>query len=257
MRLADVDQQTPGPEALFAVLEHLAQLVPFNWVALHLRQVAKLRLEYCAGIVDNVPSVSTAEELAEVDPRQEVMRQWYWRGPWSLPERRNRPMTFSTSQAYSQRQWRAHPVHLEYFTEVVDEVETAYHTGCGRSVRILGFRTSGSPFSDREVLMLELLRPHLAPLMLATVRSAVAGGQMDGCCSLTPRQVEVLRMVQSGLSNKQIGKALGLSEGTVRKHVENVHRRLGVQSRTAAVGAAFGWADSRAESLYRVQGVGN
>src|SRR5690606_6356829 len=117
-----------------------------------------------------------------------------------LPERRNRPMTFSTSQVYSQRQWRVHPVHLGYMTEESDAVATAYHVGSGRTVRLRGVRTSGT-FTDREVLMLELLRPHLAPFMLATVRSAVAGrGQMDGCSSLTPRQIEILHLVRSGLS---------------------------------------------------------
>lgn len=42
-----------------------------------------------------------------------------------------------------------------------------------------------------------------------------------------------------GMPNKRIGRILGISEGTVRKHLENIFERLGVQSRTAAVGAAF------------------
>src|SRR5690606_27568832 len=113
--------------------------------------VRTLRLEYCAGIEWGVPSVATAAEVAEPDPGQGVLRQWYWRGPWSLPERRNRPMTFSTSQVYSQRQWRAHPVHLGYMTEESDAVATAYHVGSGRTVRLRGVRTSGT-FTDREVL---------------------------------------------------------------------------------------------------------
>jgi DNA-binding CsgD family transcriptional regulator len=241
VRVAAVDQDPPGSDTLFVVLDHLAHLVPFDAVGLQLRQVATLKLEYCAGLLAGVPGVETAEELTEADPGQEVLRQWYWRGPWSLPERRNRLMTFSVSQVYSQRQWQVHPVHLEYFTEFSDQLATVYHTGSGRWVRLLGFRRSGR-FSERELLMLELLRPHLAPFMLATVRSAVVGDGRTDASPLTPRQIEVMRMVQSGLSNKQIGKALDLSTGTVRKHMENAHRRLGVQNRTAAVGATFGWA---------------
>lgn len=48
----------------------------------------------------------------------------------------------------------------------------------------------------------------------------------------------------SGHTNGQIGRPLGVSEGTVRKHLENIYDRLQVSSRTAAVGKAFQTADS-------------
>jgi DNA-binding NarL/FixJ family response regulator len=44
-----------------------------------------------------------------------------------------------------------------------------------------------------------------------------------------------LRLVADGLTNRQIGRELGLSEGTVRKHLENVYARLGVQNRMQAI----------------------
>jgi DNA-binding NarL/FixJ family response regulator len=56
-----------------------------------------------------------------------------------------------------------------------------------------------------------------------------------GVPDLTPRQWEILRLVADGLSNAQIARAVSLSEGTVRKHLENVYGRLEVASRTAAV----------------------
>jgi DNA-binding NarL/FixJ family response regulator len=56
---------------------------------------------------------------------------------------------------------------------------------------------------------------------------------------LTERQVQILRLVRAGLTNRQIARTLGISEGTVRKHLENVHGRLGVHSRVAAVYTAF------------------
>jgi len=43
--------------------------------------------------------------------------------------------------------------------------------------------------------------------------------------------------VRAGYSNYQIARRLGLSEGTVRKHLENAFNRLGVTSRAAAVAA--------------------
>jgi DNA-binding CsgD family transcriptional regulator len=52
-------------------------------------------------------------------------------------------------------------------------------------------------------------------------------------------QRELLGLVAAGHTNAQIGRRLGLSEGTVRKHLENIYGRLQVSSRTAAVTRAF------------------
>ena len=56
---------------------------------------------------------------------------------------------------------------------------------------------------------------------------------------LTPRQVEVLRLVAAGKSNREIAEALVISEHTVARHVQNIFAALGVSSRTAAGAFAF------------------
>lgn len=56
---------------------------------------------------------------------------------------------------------------------------------------------------------------------------------------LTKREAEVLFWIAKDKSNAQIGKVLGCSEGTVRKHLEHLHAKLGVQTRTAAVMVAL------------------
>ena len=55
---------------------------------------------------------------------------------------------------------------------------------------------------------------------------------------LTPRQIDVLRMLVDGRSNKLIGRALDLSPSTVKTHLEAIFQRLQVNSRTQAVVAA-------------------
>ena len=55
---------------------------------------------------------------------------------------------------------------------------------------------------------------------------------------LTPRQVEVLRLLEQGRSTKQIAAELHLSTETVRNHVRRLFRALGVHSRLEAVAAA-------------------
>jgi len=52
--------------------------------------------------------------------------------------------------------------------------------------------------------------------------------------ALSARELQVLRLLAQGLANKQIGRALGISERTVKVHVGNVFRRLGVADRTSA-----------------------
>ncbi len=52
---------------------------------------------------------------------------------------------------------------------------------------------------------------------------------------LTPRELEVLRLLAEGLSNKAIAQQLDISDHTVKFHVNAIMKKLGAQSRTAAV----------------------
>jgi len=57
---------------------------------------------------------------------------------------------------------------------------------------------------------------------------------------LTPREAEVLYWVVKGKTNRDIGEILGASPMTVKKHLERVYVKLGVETRTAAAGMAMG-----------------
>ncbi|MFG6465824.1 response regulator [Roseateles sp. BYS87W] len=74
----------------------------------------------------------------------------------------------------------------------------------------------------------------LPPALLAQAPSPA----VDTTHELTPRQRDVLRLLIQGQSNKLICRHLGLSESSVKTHLEAVYRRLGVSSRTQAVMAA-------------------
>jgi two-component system nitrate/nitrite response regulator NarL len=50
---------------------------------------------------------------------------------------------------------------------------------------------------------------------------------------LTKRQLEVTALVSAGLSNKDVGRRLNLTEGTVKIHLHHIYDRLGVANRTA------------------------
>lgn len=100
----------------------------------------------------------------------------------------------------------------------------------GLTRRVLLMRDAGDPpFTERDRLLLTLLRPHLAEL-----RDRVEAERRD-LPALTPRQVELLRRLARGATNRQLARDLGLSEATVRKHLENAYARLDVHSRTEAL----------------------
>jgi DNA-binding NarL/FixJ family response regulator len=56
---------------------------------------------------------------------------------------------------------------------------------------------------------------------------------------LTPREMQVLRLVASGKTNKSIAADLSLSEKTVDRHVSNIFNKLAVPSRAAATAYAY------------------
>jgi DNA-binding NarL/FixJ family response regulator len=56
---------------------------------------------------------------------------------------------------------------------------------------------------------------------------------------LSPRELEVLRLVAAGKSNREIAVALVISEHTVARHVQNIFGKLRVSSRAAATAFAF------------------
>jgi DNA-binding CsgD family transcriptional regulator len=88
------------------------------------------------------------------------------------------------------------------------------------------------PFSERDRMLLTLLRPHLVE-----VCQRVEDERRE-TPDLTPRQVELLRRVARGDTNRQVARDLGVSEGTVRKHLENIYARLDAHSRTEALARA-------------------
>lgn len=95
------------------------------------------------------------------------------------------------------------------------------------------WRADGSDFSERDRLLLAMVRPHLVAIRDATFK------REGGAPPLTSRQRQLVSLIAAGLTNRQIARHLGLSEHTVRKHVENIFERLQVDSRTAAVTRAF------------------
>lgn len=111
--------------------------------------------------------------------------------------------------------------------EYVRSALTAGATGfvlkdAGREDLLHAIRAVGS---GRTALPGDLLRKAVVPQ---------TGPREDDLGRLTPREREVLELIAEGLTNKAIGRRLGIGPGTVKTHVEKLIAKLGVADRTQA-----------------------
>jgi DNA-binding CsgD family transcriptional regulator len=220
------------------VLTGLRELIPCDDISFQLMDVAEQRLRLLYVSDDGVhrkESVGMEDEFLQV----------FWREFWEEDGCAGPLLTGDYSTVIHQaEQWSARgyadtPLGSQFAAlGVKDEVLVPMTPLGGTDRRLLLFRGADSPdFSERDKAMLALARPHVAELHTRRDR------ELRGEPNLTPRQWEVLRRVATGASNTQIARALGLSEATVRKHLENVFVRLGVQSRTEAVARVLAFMD--------------
>ncbi len=102
-----------------------------------------------------------------------------------------------------------------------------------------------SMLGDKENAALDLkaAREALAQLGaavdLAYLQSGSDNGKSRTDGGLTERELEVLKLVASGMTNRRIGSKLNISEKTVARHLSNIFNKLGIESRTAAAAYAY------------------
>lgn len=58
-------------------------------------------------------------------------------------------------------------------------------------------------------------------------------GVQEAASVLTPREIQLVRMVAQGLRNREIAEQLHITEGTVKAHLHNVYKKLGLETRVA------------------------
>jgi DNA-binding CsgD family transcriptional regulator len=148
------------------------------------------------------------EGESDADLDQAHWRHYWDSAPCSYPDRTgDLRSVLKIADFYSDRQWHSTGMYADVYRP--------------------------QDFSERDRALLTVMRPHLHQAYLDAERRRTQGSP------LTPRQADLLRLVADGHTNAQIARRLGLSEGTVRTHLENIYGRLQVSSRTAAVLRAF------------------
>jgi DNA-binding CsgD family transcriptional regulator len=174
----------------------------------------------------------------EYEAREPVHWQHYWDcQPCSYPDRTgDLRSVLKIADFYSAREWRSTGMYSDVYRPQGFEHHLMLSLPAGphgRTVRLFFFRGPGPDFCERDRALLTLLRPHLYQAYLDAER------RRHPIPQLTPRQKDLLHLVATGHTNTQIARRLGISEGTVRTHLENIYGRLHVSSRTAAVTRAF------------------
>jgi ATP/maltotriose-dependent transcriptional regulator MalT len=112
--------------------------------------------------------------------------------------------------------------------------EAQAHLLIGKAAQVMGDEEGARLEIQSARADFERLGAHRDAQLAATALRA----RPDRIAGLTAREAEVLRLVAAGMSNRQIGEALAISEYTVGRHLQNIFVKLGVSSRAAATAIA-------------------
>jgi DNA-binding CsgD family transcriptional regulator len=125
--------------------------------------------------------------------------------------------------------WSRNPQLAEECNGVagVDDLAIGFRNGVDHVVQF-GFVRESSLFTEEELAMLRMLMPVLGRLVRERPAPAAP-------THLTLSERRILHQVAAGRANAEIAASLSVAESTVRKHLENSYRKLGVSNRMAAV----------------------
>lgn len=125
--------------------------------------------------------------------------------------------------------------------ELRDVIAHGTRGGDGRISSFFSFSRIGGEFGPRLTLRLRLLTPYLHE-MVARVLAEESNGSIRivrSDCRVTDRETEILRCIRDGKTNRDIATTLGLSPFTVKNHIKNITKKMGVANRSHAVARAF------------------
>jgi DNA-binding CsgD family transcriptional regulator len=203
------------------VLDALHRLIPCDVVTYHERREPSRQRH--VGYVGEPRGTLTAEIRAA------VRRHWS-ADPLTVPYDGARKYSDFLSRREYHRlgmyQEAARPLGIEYMMSL-------WLDRRGAGMARLEFDREHKDFDERDRAVLDVLLPHLAQFRVNALRRRLLTGSFDDL--LTPREREILELVAEGRQNAEVARILWISAGTVRRHLENAYRKLGVHTRTAAV----------------------
>ena len=212
---------------LAAVLDALAAVFPSDsagWNKLDL-DAGKVEL---AGFPPEVfgPDAPTAAALVRVEDHPMVI-SYLQNQEGSEPRRLTDLVSLTDLHRTDAYHELLHPVDAEYQFTLVTERLGARTAACWT------FNRRSHDFTDDELD----LAIHLQGMLAIIEKTWTMTTSLPVGTPLTKRELEVLSLVAHGLTAHAVGFRLGISEKTVRKHMENAYRKLHVSDRVLAVAA--------------------
>jgi DNA-binding NarL/FixJ family response regulator len=132
---------------------------------------------------------------------------------------------------------RAALVALREAVGAWQQLDAPYEAARSRLLMASACRSLGD--EDSAAMELDAAREVFERLAAAPDLAALEDPGRTGAHGLTARELEVLRLVASGKTNREISEELVISEHTVARHMQNIFAKLGVSSRTAASAFAY------------------
>lgn len=149
-----------------------------------------------------------------------------------------RPAVYLRSALISESDWHRTSIYklVDHPLGIKDMIGLYFTTPAGQFGAL--FCGRGEFFKESEFASAEDFHAVMARLLGKIPAAPVVAGEEESLClvtHLTTREVEVMHWLVEGKSNCEMGVILGISQHTVRKHLENIFVKLGVENRTAAV----------------------
>jgi len=215
-----------------AFLEALQRLIPCDSVAFcELDRIDERVLGYVSLPAEADGEADSGLDYWDVRHEHPVCRYHEATGDWRA---------YRITDFVGARRFRSSRIYAEWFrpAHVESLVTVGLDSPLSHTKVFLLERNRGGEFDPADCLVLDILRPYFA--MRYDAAHARASAAPASCVELTRRERQVLDVVAEGKTNHQVAEALRISDGTVRRHLENAYAKLGVHTRTAAVRALNG-----------------
>lgn len=130
---------------------------------------------------------------------------------------------------------RCPEAHIIVFTKIIDDPSVLLAVTQGANSYVL--KEDGISGLLRAIRLAErgytYLSPHVATRLIGYYPPAVI--HLGGLADLTSRQLEIVRLVVSGLSNKEVAKQINITDGGVRQHLHRIFTTLRIKSRAELI----------------------
>ena len=143
------------------------------------------------------------------------------------------------------------PLYIDFYRPRGTHDQLLHPIRTSQQATVLTLNRSRRGFSRRDRAVVDLLAPHLhqaviqrkrlgwltAATRAANQQTARTDHALPGLAELTAREQQVVQLLATGATNREIARGLAISERTVHKHLEQIYRKLALSNRSSVIAA--------------------